>query len=67
MHGGLTGVLCLAGATACGKTAAPLAIAQALANEQSARLVEIISVDSALVCRGMDAVAVAGRPCAAIH
>ncbi len=54
MHGGLTGVLCLAGATACGKTAAALAIAQALANEQPARPVEIISVDSALVYRGMD-------------
>ena len=44
-------VLCLAGPTAAGKTAAALAIAQALA---PARQVEIISVDSALVYRGMD-------------
>ncbi len=43
--------LCLAGPTASGKTAAALAIAQALANE---RPVEIVSVDSALVYRGMD-------------
>ena len=50
----LTGVLCLAGATACGKTAAALAIAQALANQQPPRPVEIVSVDSALVYRGMD-------------
>ena len=39
--------LCLAGPTASGKTAAALAIAQVLP-------VEIISVDSALVYRGMD-------------
>jgi tRNA dimethylallyltransferase len=39
--------LCLAGPTAAGKTAAALAIAQALP-------LEIISVDSALVYRGMD-------------
>lgn len=39
--------LCLAGPTAAGKTAAALAIARALP-------VEIISVDSALVYRGMD-------------
>jgi len=39
--------LCLAGPTASGKTAAALAIAQALP-------VEIVSVDSALVYRGMD-------------
>jgi tRNA dimethylallyltransferase len=39
--------LCLAGPTAAGKTACALAIAQALP-------VEIISVDSALVYRGMD-------------
>ena len=39
--------LCLAGPTAAGKTAAALAIAQALP-------VEIVSVDSALVYRGMD-------------
>ena len=44
-------VLCLAGPTAAGKTAAALAIAQALAPEHP---VEIISVDSALVYRGMD-------------
>ena len=43
--------LCLAGPTASGKTGAALAIAQALANE---RPVEIVSVDSALVYRGMD-------------
>src|SRR5687768_4552851 len=39
--------LCLAGPTASGKTAAALAIAEALP-------VEIVSVDSALVYRGMD-------------
>ena len=39
--------LCVAGPTAAGKTAAALAIAQALP-------VEIVSVDSALVYRGMD-------------
>ena len=50
----LTGVLCLAGATASGKTAAALAITQALADQQPTRQVEIISVDSALVYRGMD-------------
>ena len=43
--------LALAGPTASGKTAAALAIAQAFA---STRPVEIISVDSALVYRGMD-------------
>ncbi len=43
--------LCLAGPTASGKTAAALAIAQAL---QATRPVEIISVDSALVYRHMD-------------
>ena len=41
--------LCLAGPTASGKTAAALAIAAA-----STRPVEIVSVDSALVYRGMD-------------
>ena len=41
----------LAGPTASGKSAAALAIAQALA---SRRRVEIVSVDSALVYRGMD-------------
>ncbi len=40
-------VIALTGPTACGKTAAALAIAQAMP-------VEIISVDSALVYRGMD-------------
>ncbi len=40
-------VLALAGPTACGKSAAALAIAQALG-------AEIVSVDSALVYRGMD-------------
>ncbi|MFG6489584.1 tRNA (adenosine(37)-N6)-dimethylallyltransferase MiaA [Roseateles sp. BYS78W] len=39
--------ICLAGPTGCGKTAAALAIAEVLP-------VEIISVDSALVYRGMD-------------
>jgi tRNA dimethylallyltransferase len=43
--------LCLAGPTAAGKTAAALAIAEAL---QTTRPVEIVSVDSALVYRGMD-------------
>ena len=43
--------LCLAGPTASGKTAAAMAIAQALAAH---RPVEIISVDSALVYRSMD-------------
>ena len=43
--------ICLAGPTASGKTAASLAIAQAL---RDVRTVEIISVDSALVYRGMD-------------
>ena len=44
--------LCIAGPTASGKTAAALAVANALAG--SARPVEIVSVDSALVYRGMD-------------
>jgi tRNA dimethylallyltransferase len=43
--------LCLAGPTASGKTAAALAIAEAFG---AARPVEIVSVDSALVYRGMD-------------
>jgi tRNA dimethylallyltransferase len=43
--------LCLAGPTASGKSAAALAIAAALAPH---RAVEIVSVDSALVYRGMD-------------
>src|SRR5512144_1431438 len=43
--------LCLAGPTAAGKTAAALAIADAL---RAIRPVEIVSVDSALVYRGMD-------------
>lgn len=43
--------ICLAGPTASGKTACALAIAQALAPGHP---VEIISVDSALVYRGMD-------------
>ena len=43
--------LCLAGPTASGKTAAALAIAAACAQT---RPVEIVSVDSALVYRGMD-------------
>ncbi len=43
--------LCLAGPTASGKTATALAIAETLTSQ---RPVEIISVDSALVYRGMD-------------
>ncbi len=43
--------LCLAGPTGSGKTAAALAFAESLASVQP---VEIISVDSALVYRGMD-------------
>jgi tRNA dimethylallyltransferase len=43
--------LCLAGPTAAGKSSAALAIAAALAPR---RRVEIVSVDSALVYRGMD-------------
>ncbi|MDQ6640660.1 MAG: tRNA (adenosine(37)-N6)-dimethylallyltransferase MiaA, partial [Pseudomonadota bacterium] len=43
--------LCLAGPTASGKSAAALAVAAALAPQ---RAVEIVSVDSALVYRGMD-------------
>ena len=43
--------LCLAGPTASGKTAAALAIVDAL---RDIRPVEIVSVDSALVYRGMD-------------
>jgi tRNA dimethylallyltransferase len=43
--------LCLAGPTAAGKTAAALAIAEALAPQGG---VEVVSVDSALVYRGMD-------------
>lgn len=47
--------LCLAGPTASGKTAAALAIAEdAAAVGSTARPVEIVSVDSALVYRGMD-------------
>ena len=43
-------VLCIAGPTASGKSAAALAVAAALAAE---RRVELVSVDSALVYRGM--------------
>jgi len=43
--------LCLAGPTASGKTAVALAFAGAMAREQA---VEVVSVDSALVYRGMD-------------
>ena len=43
--------LCLAGPTAAGKTAAALAIAEAVS---ATRPVEIVSVDSALVYRGLD-------------
>jgi len=48
----LAPALCLAGPTAAGKTAAALAIARAWRAE--GRAVEIVSVDSALVYRGMD-------------
>jgi tRNA dimethylallyltransferase len=51
MSAGATGYLCLAGPTASGKSAAALAIAAALAPRHA---VEIVSVDSALVYRGMD-------------
>ncbi len=44
-------VVCLAGPTAAGKTAATLAIARHLAGRMP---VEVVSVDSALVYRGMD-------------
>jgi tRNA dimethylallyltransferase len=44
-------VLCIAGPTACGKTAGAITLAQALASHHP---LEIISVDSALVYRGMD-------------
>jgi len=47
----MTPYLCLAGPTASGKTAAALAIAAAWAD---ATPIEIVSVDSALVYRGMD-------------
>ena len=47
MSDGVLRCLCVAGPTAAGKTAAALAIADALP-------VEIVSVDSALVYRGMD-------------
>jgi tRNA dimethylallyltransferase len=47
----MTDILCLAGPTASGKTASALAIADAL---RGVRPVEIVSVDSALVYRGMD-------------
>jgi len=51
MSSGASDYLCLAGPTASGKSAAALAIAAALAPR---RAVEIVSVDSALVYRGMD-------------
>jgi len=52
--------LCIAGPTASGKSAAALAIAEALSSRQA---VEIVSVDSALVYRGMDiGTAKPGRP-----
>ncbi|HZW73519.1 MAG TPA: tRNA (adenosine(37)-N6)-dimethylallyltransferase MiaA, partial [Caldimonas sp.] len=43
--------LCIAGPTAAGKSAAALAVANALGRQAK---VEIVSVDSALVYRGMD-------------
>jgi tRNA dimethylallyltransferase len=49
--GGAMRCLCIAGPTASGKSAAALAVAQALAPR---RRVEIVSVDSAQVYRGMD-------------
>ncbi len=51
-HGETLLGLCLAGPTGAGKTALAMAFAQALAHEGHG--VEIISVDSALVYRGMD-------------
>ena len=51
MRAGEVDYLCLAGPTASGKSAAALGIAAALA---PGRAVEIVSVDSALVYRGMD-------------
>ena len=47
----IAATLCLAGPTACGKSAAALAVAERLAPRWP---VEIVSVDSALVYRGMD-------------
>jgi tRNA dimethylallyltransferase len=47
----LPDVVCLAGPTASGKTAIALQLAEALAHEQP---LEIVSVDSALVYRGLD-------------
>jgi tRNA dimethylallyltransferase len=52
LRGAALPCLCLAGPTASGKTAAAFAIAAALADEGLA--IEIVSVDSALVYRGMD-------------
>lgn len=46
--------LCLAGPTGAGKTALAMAFARALAKAHGEPAVEIISVDSALVYRGMD-------------
>ncbi|HEY2561267.1 MAG TPA: tRNA (adenosine(37)-N6)-dimethylallyltransferase MiaA [Caldimonas sp.] len=51
MSSGDVDVLCIAGPTASGKSAAALAVAAALSRH---RRVEIVSVDSALVYRGMD-------------
>ena len=51
MTDGALPCICLAGPTTSGKTAAALAIAEAFRDE---RPVEIVSVDSALVYRGMD-------------
>ena len=47
----MTPYVCIAGPTASGKTAAALALADAM---RGVRPVEIISVDSGLVYRGMD-------------
>ncbi len=46
--------LCLAGPTGAGKTALAMAFARACAARAGGHVVEIISVDSALVYRGMD-------------
>jgi tRNA dimethylallyltransferase len=51
MGSGDVDALCIAGPTAAGKSAAALAVAEALSAH---RRVEIVSVDSALVYRGMD-------------
>jgi tRNA dimethylallyltransferase len=48
------GAVCLAGPTAAGKTAVALALAAHLKAQAQPRQLEVVSVDSALVYRGMD-------------